>query len=213
MTHILRWLFFALIVHPLVLIAIGVNVRNRQYLPSRGPAVIVANHNSHLDTLVLMTLMPMRMLPRIQPVAAEDYFLKNRFLAWFAINIIGILPIERKFVPDKPDPLIPAYQALVGGRVLIVFPEGSRGEPEHMTGLKKGIAHLARHYPQIPVVPVFLHGLGKTLPKGRFIPVPFFCDVFVGEPLYGEKNIDVFMQKLQSSFDSLTHQQKFPEWD
>ena len=213
MTRILRWLFFTLIVHPFVLVAIGVNVRNRQYLPRRGPAVIVANHNSHLDTVVLMSLMPIHMLPSIQPVAAEDYFLKNRFLAWFTINIIGILPIVRKFAPEKPDPLIPAYQALDSGRVLIVFPEGSRGEPEHMAALKKGIAHLACHYPQVPVTPVFLHGLGKTLPKGKFIPVPFFCDVFVGEPLYGEDTIDMFMKELHDSFDDLSHQQKFPEWD
>jgi 1-acyl-sn-glycerol-3-phosphate acyltransferase len=214
MCQFLRWLFFALVVHPLVLVAIGVNVVcNRKYLPRRGPAIIVANHNSHLDTLVIMTLLPMQMLTRIQPVAAEDYFLKNRILAWFAVNIIGILPIVRKFVPGKPDPLMPACKALTGGRVLIIYPEGSRGEPEHMTHFKKGIAHLARRYPQVPVVPVFLHGLGRILPRGKYLPVPFFCDVFVGKPLYGEKNIDVFMWKLKSSFEALSHQQQFPAWD
>jgi 1-acyl-sn-glycerol-3-phosphate acyltransferase len=213
MIRLLRWLFFALIVYPFLLIAIGVNIRNRENLLSNGPAVIVANHNSHLDALMLMTLLPMRMLSRVHPVAAEDYFFKNRFLAWFAVKIIGIIPIKRKYIPGKPDPLIPVYDAIKDGHILIVFPEGSRGEPEHMAAFKKGIAHLTSHFPDVPVVPVFMHGLGKTLPKGKYIPVPHICDVFIGEPLKGESDVNLFMEKLRSSFETLSHQHRFPTWE
>ena len=55
--------------------------------------------------------------------------------------------------------------------------------------------------------------LGKILPRGKYMPVPFCCDVFVGKPLYGEKNIDAFMWKLNSSFETLSHQQQLPAWD
>ena len=93
---------------------------------------------------------------------------------------------------------------------MILYPEGSRGEPEHMIAFKKGIAHLARRFPQVPVVPVFLYGLGKILPKGRYLPVPFICDVVIGKPLYGERNIDVFMRKLESNFERLSLLERFP---
>jgi 1-acyl-sn-glycerol-3-phosphate acyltransferase len=81
--HVLRYLFFLLVVHPLVLIVLGLNVRRRHLLPTAGPAIVVANHNSHLDAVVLITLFGMHRLKSVHPVAAADYFLKTRWFAWF----------------------------------------------------------------------------------------------------------------------------------
>ena len=96
MNNALRWLFFAGPVRLLVLLVLGLNIRHRERLPAQGPAIIVANHNSHLDTLTLISLMPLSLLPKVRPVAALDYFMKNKWLAWFATRIIGILPIDRQ---------------------------------------------------------------------------------------------------------------------
>jgi len=203
LSRLLRYLFFALIVRPVVMVLLGLNVRNRQRLPEAGPAIIVANHNSHLDTMVLMTLMPMRMLHKIHPVAAADYFLRNPLLAWFALSIIGIIPLQRSVKGSHGDPLAEASAALERGEILILFPEGSRGEPEQMSRLKSGVAHLAKRYPEVPVIPVYLHGLGKALPKGEALLVPFFCDVFIGESLFWKGERQQYMDELSESFASL----------
>ncbi len=210
--RLLRYLFYRVVVKLVVLVVLGLNVRHRERLPSEGPAIVVANHNSHLDTMVLITLLPARLLDRIRPVAAADYFLTTAAKAWFALNIVGILPIKRR--RDRPDEdlLAPCYRALEDGKILIFFPEGSRGEPEKLAEFKGGIAKLAERFPNVPVTPVLLHGLGKALPKGERLLVPFFCDVFVGEALYGSTDRHAFMKRLEARLAALSQEGAFPLW-
>jgi len=217
----LKRLFFALLVRPFLLVVTGTNVRHTERLPARGPALLVGNHNSHLDTMVLMTLLPTRLLPKIRPVAAADYFLKGTLLSWFALRIIGILPVARgggskgKPAPGEPapDPLASAADALARGEIVILFPEGSRGEPERLAELKSGVWHLARRHPAAPVVPVFLHGLGKTLPRGAVLPVPFFCDVFVGEPVPLGDDKGAFLADLKARMQGLAAEGRLSVWE
>ena len=212
MVGILRALFFLLVVRPLVLIVLGINLRHRERLPAAGPAILAANHNSHLDTLALMTLFPHGLLAKLRPVAAADYFLARKSLAWFATRIIGIIPIPRRVGPGAGDPLLGCDEALRRGEILILFPEGSRGEPEQLAAFKTGVAHLAARHPETPVVPVFLHGLGKALPRGEIVLVPFFCDVFIGEALTWTGNRASFMTALESAMAALAAEGDFPPW-
>lgn len=199
----LRYLFYLLLVKPLVLVLLGINARGREHLPSSGPAIIVANHNSHLDTLALMALMPLKVLANVHPVAAGDYFLKNKLLKWFSLNVIGIVPIDRHSTEKGASVLAPLLDALDNGAILILFPEGTRGEPESMGKLKSGVAHLVASRPDIPVIPVFFHGLGKCLPKGEMVLVPFFVDAFIGEPLLWQGSRPIFMEKLANTMVAL----------
>jgi 1-acyl-sn-glycerol-3-phosphate acyltransferase len=215
MTGILRFLFFLLVVRPLTYIVLGLNVRHFERLPKGGPAILVANHNSHLDTLVLMSLLPLSLLPKLHPVAAADYFLTNAFKSWFSLNILGIIPLKRKPDGDETidERLTGVYQALERGDVLVLFPEGSRGQPEQLQAFRKGIAYLAQRYPALPVTPIFLHGLGKALPKGEAILVPFFCDVYVGETMTWNGTTEAYMAELNARMDALQAEHKDVPWE
>ncbi len=210
MSRLLRFLFFILIVRPLTYVILGLNVRHGERLPKNGPAIIIANHNSHLDTLVLMSLQPLHFLLKLRPAAAGDYFLRNCWLAWFATKIIGIVPVAR--TQTNGNPLAGCFEALRANEILILFPEGSRGEPEKMQRLKQGVRVIARRFPNVPVIPVFLHGLGKSLPKGETILIPHFCDVFVGKPISHAESEQDIVETINDSLKMLASEGDFPAW-
>lgn len=210
---VLRFIFFGLFVRPVLTILMGMNVRDQHRLPKSGPAILIANHNSHLDTMVLMTLMPQRLLPRVRPVAAADYFLRTGFMAWFSTRIIGIVALKRQRSELDEDLLAPCSKALNNGDILIFFPEGSRGDPEQLTAFKRGIAKLAERHPDVPVTPIFLHGLGKALPKGEALLVPLMLDIFVGDPIHWSGDSDHYMADVRRSIQSLADNAQLPEWD
>ena len=206
-------LFFALLVRPIMLVVLGLNVRRREQLPAGGPAVLVANHNSHLDAVALISLFPLRMLSKLRPVAAQDYFFRNPFLKWFALNIMGIIPLDREVKSTRKHPLASINEALDRGEIVIVFPEGSRGAPEQLGDFKAGIAHIAKKNPEAPLVPIYMHGLGKVLPKGEALLVPFFLDVFIGEAIQWRDNKKAFMEELSARMTTLAKEGNFSPWE
>ena len=211
MQRFLQLSFFILVVRPVLLIVPAMNVRGRENLPKKGPAILVANHNSHLDTLTLMALFPLRDLHLLRPAAAADYFLANKYLAWFASTIINIIPLARGGV--KKNPLADLEAALDRDEILILFPEGSRGEPEQRAEFKRGVAFLAKARPEVPVHPVYMHGLGKALPKGSFFLVPFNCDVMAGEALSWTGDAASFMEGLEARMNALAAEGHFQPWE
>jgi 1-acyl-sn-glycerol-3-phosphate acyltransferase len=157
-------------------------VRGREHIPERDPFLVVANHSSHLDTVALLSLFPLRRLDRIRPVAAADYFERNAAISWFARTFFNILPIARKKFTAETHPITAMERALSGGHSLIVFPEGTRGSRGEPGKFRSGVAHLLERAPDLPVVPAYLVNMGRSLPKGTFIPVPVFCEVRLGAP-------------------------------
>lgn len=214
MNQILRIAFFAFIVRPLMMIVLGTNVRRSELLPTSGPAIIVANHNSHLDVFALMNVLGLKRLQIVRPVAAADYFMTRRLRRWFATRIVGIIPIDRSKIRREKGkhPLDPISEVLEANGIVLLFPEGTRGEPEKMDEFQSGVAHIARRHPDIPITPVFMHGLGKALPKGEALLVPFFCDMFVGKPLDSQLKKRELMNQLSSSMDELATELPMEAW-
>ncbi len=212
MMRLLRLLFWILIGRPLVLIVLGLNVRNRAGLPAKGPAILFANHNSHLDTFVLISLFPLRLLGKLRPVAAADYFLRNRAIAWFTLNIVNMIPVERKIDRRTSDPLEDCGKALERGEILMVFPEGTRGETEDIVKFKGGVARLKEQFPDVPVIPVFMRGLGRVMPKGEVALVPVVVDVFVGGAVPWTGNRPDFTRAMERAVADLAAMAPTRSW-
>ena len=144
MNHFLRMLFFALIVRPIMLVILGMNVRQREKLPDSGPAILIANHNSHLDVLALMCLFPLKRLRTLRPVAAQDYFFRNPFIKWFALRIMGILPLDREVKKKRTSPLAGIYGAIERNELIILFPTELAVNPRNWDDLKPVLPILQR---------------------------------------------------------------------
>ncbi len=217
MGAILRVIFLTLVIKPLCWIVLGVNLRHAERLPRKGPAILVANHNSHLDTLMILSLYPVLGALRVRPVGAVDYMRENllRRLVW--TGLLGVLPLNRNPVrrgqSEQRDPLGGCVEALERGQILLIFPEGTRGEPEQMQAFKNGVAHLVKRMPQTPVVPLFLRGAGKSLPRGEALLVPFICDVVVGEALTWNGDRDELMTQIRARIEALGASLPGQAWD
>lgn len=174
------YVFHLTFVRPVVFFVLGTRYRRRNLVPD-GPCIVVANHNSHLDAALLMTLFPFSRLKHVHPVAAADYFGQNALRRTMAMALMNAIPIERR-PKGGEDPLQPMVDALSRGDSLIFFPEGSRGEAGVVAKFRPGIGKLVRSFPGLLVVPVFMTGPERIWPRGETVPVPTGIDVQVGRP-------------------------------
>lgn len=198
-------LFFAIIARPVLSLATGLRVIGREHLPGAGPAVLAANHNSHLDVIALMSLFPLRRLHQVRPVAAADHFMKPGFAGWMARTFLNIIPIDRSG-KGADAAIAPVRAALDRGEIVIIFPEGTRGAPEVMTRFRRGTSLLADAYPDIPFVPAYLHGLGKSLPRGEWRFVPFAAEAYFGEPRRARDEDEPMAELLQADVEAMARE-------
>lgn len=200
----LKSLFFTLIVKPIIILITGISIKNPQNLPKSGQFIIIANHNSHLDIMAIMSLFDSTMIQKVRPVAASDYFFKNRILKWISLHLIDIVPLDRSTKHNHgTHPLQPLYDALDQGDSLIIFPEGSRGDPEKLGRFKNGIGHLAKKYQNIDIIPIVLEETGKCLPKNEALLVPFIIKAEIKKPMRFKNyslEIQDFVLKLEENF-------------
>ena len=96
----------------------------------------------------------------------------------------GCLFVERRSPAGLKREIGEIEQVLSAGTSVVLFPEGTRrSEAADVGEFKAGIAHLVERQPGLAVVPCWLANMGRTLPKGELVPVPFICRVSLGAPL------------------------------
>lgn len=212
---VLKYFFFMLFVKPFIHLVLGVNVSGIEYLPKidKGPSIIIANHNSHIDTLLLMSLFSCSQILKIHPVAAADYFCNTKFKSFVFKTLLGLIPIERKVrKASKGEIFKNINDALRSGESIIIYPEGTRGEDNTIKSFKSGVAHIAKMNPNVPVVPMFINGPDRILPKGEFLFVPFVADVYASEPIfYDDASTKEFTEKIKSAVELLKKEHKRKE--
>ncbi len=161
----------------------------------RGPCIVVANHTSHFDALVLFSCLPQRVKWNIYFGAAADrWFLKDgggrKDLAlqpWYNSLIGGSFPIRRGGGSATLDY---SKWLLDQGASLAIFPEGTRSTSRHMSRFKHGVSILALEK-KVPIVPVYLAGLARVRPKGsrEIFPGPVYAHI--QPPVYLPDGISV----------------------
>jgi 1-acyl-sn-glycerol-3-phosphate acyltransferase len=144
----------------------------------KGPAVFVANHQSHFDAPVCLAALPGRIRRRLVIAAAADYFYSSAVKGMAASLALGTVPFVRQGGSSRASLQMLKDLARKGWSVLI-FPSGTRGATG---GFKKGFAYIAIDA-QVPVVPMYLHGLDRVMPKGSFVPLPGGVMVGIGPPI------------------------------
>lgn len=175
-----RVLLHLLVVRPFVRLALGLSVTGGENLRAADRFILVANHNSHLDVLLLLSALPVRALVRTRPVAAADHFSKRRLVFRVAEWLVDPVWIDRKGPARRS--LGGMEEWLASGGSLVLFPEGTRGTPGRLERFREGLGQIAGRFPEIPVIPAWLSGTERSLPRRAVLPVPVWNTLTVGPP-------------------------------
>lgn len=201
------------ICHHFLKLVVGVQFSDCRFLQKEKQFILIANHNSHLDTLSLLSSLPGNLLHQVKPVAAQDYFGRNKLQAAFSNYFINTLLISRKGVANSAaDPMQRMLDAIDEGYSLILFPEGTRGKPEQMSHIKSGIARLLLLRPHVTYIPVFMAGMGRSLPKGGTVILPYKASIHYGRPTLISPSDDVhsIVRQITEDFEQMHQQYHLP---
>ena len=162
---------------------IGLKYVNEKTLKNKKQFILIANHNSHMDTMAIMSAIPSRYIHKVHPIAARDFFGGSLFKKILMRYLVNATLIKRDRDDPNNDPIDSMDKMLKKSRSLILFPEGSRGIPGVMAKFKKGLGYLIQRNPEINVIPVYLDNVYKTLPRGKNLILPYNCSIKFGDPI------------------------------
>ena len=151
-----------------------IRCQGRQYVPETGGALMLSNHQSNLDPI----LIGLSCNRGLNYVARQTLF-RFRPLAWLMTSAGGF-PIDRE--GGGLAGLKETLRRLKQGRIVVLFPEGTRTRDGEVQPLKPGFSAIARRA-GVPLVPLAIDGAFDAWPRGRRLPRPAVIHVQFGRPI------------------------------
>jgi 1-acyl-sn-glycerol-3-phosphate acyltransferase len=178
-------------------------------LPPRGPALLIANHQSYIDPL-LVGLAARRHLTFL----ARKTLFRNRLFGAF-LRSVNCVPVDQEGVAKEG--LKTAVEKLQAGQAVLIFPEGERSWKGPMQPFKPGIQLLIKRAPA-PVVPVGIAGAFEAYRRTATLPTlsPLFLPprrkgtlaVSIGRPLNPKLLLNLARGELLATlFDAIRAEQ------
>lgn len=175
------WLLKNGVLGPLISTVFRPTVEGAHHVPAEGPVIVVCNHLSFVDSIFLPLAVPRRM----SYLAKSDYFtgtgLRGAIVRWFFTSA-GQLPINRAGGKASEASLNTGLQVLSEGRVLGLYPEGTRSPDGRLYRGRTGVARMVLEA-HVPVIPAAVIGTDKVMPLGQKLPKVAKVSVRIGEPL------------------------------
>ncbi|MBF0505755.1 MAG: AMP-binding protein [Nitrospirae bacterium] len=157
-------------------IVFRLEVEGREHIRGEGAFVITPNHASYLDGFIIAASLPFSTFRRLYFLGLQEFF-TGGIKSWFG-RLSHVIPIDAETYLNKALQL--SSYVLKGGRSLCVFPEGGRSFDGSIMSFKKGIGVLALEL-NVPVIPAYIDGTFRALPRGAFIVRPAKIRVKFGE--------------------------------
>lgn len=166
---------------PLVTTVFRPSITGVVNVPREGAAIIVCNHLSFVDSIFLPLAIPRKMTF----LAKSDYFtgkgIRGAIVKWFMTSA-GQLPIDRSGGKASEASLNTGLGVLAEGRVLGIYPEGTRSPDGRCYRGRTGVARMVLEA-HVPVIPVAVVGTDEVMPLGAKLPKVKKVSVVIGEPM------------------------------
>ena len=161
--------------------AFRVNVVGREHIPLNDQVLVVANHCSHLDMgLVKYALGDYG--NKLSALAASDYFFDTPKKRAYFEEFTNLIPVDRSGSLESSLRL--AEQAIRQGRIVLVFPEGTRSVDGELQDFKHGVGYLQAKS-RLGILPVYLKGTHRALGKGSVFPTNRKLGAKIGRVITG----------------------------